>query len=105
MTRRENYYSHVMSSDYEKLRKLLDDNYVVVCFVDYVYDTGGRKITYRDVAKAKSKDFRPVSGSYGYVVESRGIVYLDWDRRMKELRDVSFEQMCEELRLEFIDFV
>ena len=95
----------MMSSNYDKLRKLLDDGYVVVCFVSYVYDTGGRKITYRDVAKAKSKDFRPVSGSYGYVVEARGIVYMDWDRRMLELRGVSFEQMCEEIGLEFIDFV
>ena len=94
-----------MSSDYDKLRRLLDDNNVVVCFVNYVYDTGGRKITYRDVAKAKSNDYNPNSLNYGYVVEARGIVYMNWDRRMKDLRDIDFETMCEDLKLEFIDVV
>lgn len=94
-----------MSSDYGKLRKLLDEGNVVVCFVNYLYDMGGRRITFRDVAKAKSNDRNPLSHDYGYVVEARGIVYLTWDRRMKELRDVTFEMMCENLKLEFIDVV
>ena len=94
-----------MSSDYDKLRRLLDDGNVVVCFVNYIYDTGERKITYRDVAKAKSNDYNPNSPNYGYVVESRGIVYLNWDRRMKELRDIDFDTMCEDLKLEFVDVV
>ena len=103
MIKRQNYYASIMSDDYEKLRKLLDEGYVVVCFVNYHYDTGGRKILFRDVAKAKNKDCNPISKNYGYIVEARGIIYLDWDRKMKELRDVSFEQMCEEIGLEFID--
>lgn len=106
MKQRSNYYSQYMSEDYEKLRKLLDDGNVVVCFVNYVYDVGGgRKITYRDVAKVKSNDYNQNSPNYGYVVEARGIVYMNWDRRMKELRDVSFETMCEEINLQYIDVV
>lgn len=101
---RKNYYSEHMSSDYEKLRKLLDDGYAVVCFVNYVYDTGSEKITFRDVAKAKSNDYNPNSKSYGYVVEARGIVYINWDVRMKELRYVTFETLCEEIGLQFIDY-
>lgn len=105
MRNRSNYYAQHMSDDYEKLRRLLDDGNVVVCFVDYVYDTGGRKITYRDVAKAKSNDYSPASANYGYVVEARGIIYISWDANMKRLRDITFEQMCGDLRLEFIDVV
>lgn len=105
MKSRSNYYAQFMSDDYEKLIKLLDDGNVVVCFVNYPYDTGGRKIMFRDVAKVKSNDYNPNSMNYGYVVEARGIIYLSWDRRMKELRDVSFETMCEDLKLEYIDVV
>ena len=94
-----------MSDDYEKLIKLLDEGNVVVCFVNYLYDTGGRKIVFRDVAKAKSNDYNHNSPNYGYVVEARGIVYLNWDRRMKELRDVSFAKMCENINLQYIDVV
>lgn len=105
MRNRTNYHAQYMSSDYDKLRRLLDDGNVVVCFVNYIYDTGERKITYRDVAKAKSNDYNPNSPNYGYVVESRGIVYLNWDRRMKDLRDIDFDTMCEDLKLEFVDVV
>ena len=103
MIRRTNYYSALMSRDYGKLRDLLDRGIVAVCFVDYVYDTGARKTVFRDVAKAKSNDQNPNGRSYGYVVEARGIVYISWDRRMQELRGVRFEELCEELNLEFID--
>lgn len=105
MRSRTNYYAAHMSDDYGKLTRLLDDGNVVVCFVNYLYDMGGRRIMYRDVAKAKSNDYNPMSPNYGYVVEARGIVYLSWDRRMKELRGVTFEDMCEDLKLEFIDVV
>ena len=104
MKQRSNYYAQYMSEDYGKLRKLLDDGNVVVCFVNYVYDVGGgRKITYRDVAKAKSNDYNPFSKNYGYIVEARGIRYLEWDARMTELRGMTFEGMCEEMNLQFID--
>lgn len=92
-----------MSDDYGRLMSLLDDGNVVVCFVNYVYDTGAKKITYRDVAKAKSNEQGIGSKSYGYVVEARGIRYLEWDRRMVGLRGVTFEQMCEDLNLQFIE--
>ena len=92
-----------MSDDYDKLRKLLDEGNVVVCFVDYLFDTGGRRITYRDVAKVKSNDYNPNSKNYGYVVEARGIVYMNWDRRMTELRGVTFKGLCEDINLQFID--
>ena len=106
MIKRNNYYSSMMSADYEKLKKLLDDGNVVVCFVNYLYDMGaGRKITYRDVAKVKSNDYNPNSKNYGYVVEARGIVYMDWDRNKGELRHVTFEELCEELNLQYIDYV
>lgn len=94
-----------MSEDYEKLRKLLDDGNVVVCFVNYLYDMGGRKIMFRDVAKAKSNDYNPLSPNYGYVVEARGIRYLEWDRNMEKLRGVTFETLCEDLKLQYIDVV
>ena len=103
MRSRENYYKDFMSDDYKKLRKLLDEGKVVVCFVNYVYDTGGRKILYRDVAKAKSNDYREMSDNYGYVVEARGIVYANWDRKMLKLREFTFEAMCEEIGLQYID--
>lgn len=103
MRQRNNYYAQYMSEDYDKLRRLLDDGNVVVCFVNYIYDMGDRKITFRDVAKAKSNDYNPISKNYGYVVEARGIRYLEWDGRMRELRGVEFDALCEELKLQFID--
>ena len=92
-----------MSDDYERLRRLLDDGNVVVCFVNYIYDMGGRKITFRDVAKVKSNDYSPSSRNYGYIVEARGIRYLEWDCRMKELRGIDFDTLCEEIGLQYID--
>ena len=103
MRQRSNFYAEFMSDDYEKLMKLLDEGNVVVCFVNYEYRMGDMKIMYRDVAKAKSNDYNFNSKNYGYVVEARGIRYLDWDRRMPELRHITFEEMCKELKLEFID--
>ena len=103
MKQRSNYYADVMSEDYEKLRKLLDGGNVVVCFVNYLYDMGGRKIMFRDVAKVKSNDYNPNSLNYGYVVEARGIVYMQWDGNMKKLRGVTFEALCEEIGLQFVD--
>ena len=105
MKRRSNYYSQSMSNDYGKLMKLLDDDQVVVCFVDYEYDTGGRRMMFRDVAKVKSNDYNQNSKNYGYVIEARGIVYGTWDRRMQELRGYTFEQECERLGLKFIDII
>lgn len=102
MKQRVNYYAQHMSADYGKLRELLDNGNVLVCFVDYEYRMGENKILFRDVAKAKSNDYNPISKNYGYVVEARGIRYLEWDGRMAELRHVTFEQMCEDLRLEYI---
>lgn len=104
MKSRKNYYAGLMSDDYDRLRSLLDDGNVVVCFVDYVYDTGGKRITFRDVAKVKSNDYGVMSKNYGYVVEARGIVYINWDRRMQELRGVTFEGLCEDMNLKFIDY-
>ena len=94
-----------MSDDYEKLEKLLDEGNVVVCFVNYEYRTGGRDILYRDVAKVHRNDYQPFSKNYGYIVEARGIVYGSWNRNMKELRDKTFADECERLKLQFIDFV
>ena len=92
-----------MSEDYEKLRKLLDDGNVVVGFVNYKFQTGGKTILFRDVAKIKSNDYNQNSQNYGYIVEARGIVYLAWDRRMNELRGVTFEGLCEEMNLQYIE--
>ena len=92
-----------MSEDYDLLMKLLDEGNVVVCFVNYLYDTGGRKIVYRDVAKVKTNDYNPNSMNYGYIIESRGIIYGQWDRRNQKLRDWSFKDECERLKLQFID--
>lgn len=93
----------MMSDDYGHLAELLDAGNMVVCFIDYEYRTGDRTIVFRDVAKARSNDYAPSSHNYGYTVEARGIVYLSWDRRMLELRGVTFAGMCEELRLQFIE--
>ncbi len=105
MMRRTNYYSGCMSDDYDKLMKLLDTGNVVVCFVDYVYDTGGKKTLYRDVAKVHSNNYSQISANYGYIVEARGIVYASWDRRMEKLRGVTFEGMCDDVNLQFIDIL
>ena len=104
MIRRKNYYAESMSDDYEKLRKLLDDGNVVVCFIDYEYRTGGKTTVFRDVAKAKNNEYNPNSKNYGYVVEARGIVYMSWDRRMLELRGVTFDGLCQDINLQFIDY-
>ena len=105
MKQRNNYYAQFMSEDYEKLRKLLDDGNVVVCFVNYLYDMGGRKIMFRDVAKVKSNDYNTNSRNYGYIVEARGIRYLEWDKNMEMLRGVTFEGLCEEMNLQYIDMI
>ena len=97
-----NYYDGSMSSDYGELRNLLDKGYVVVCYVNYLYRTGERTVVFRDVAKAKSNDRNPNTQGYGYTVEARGIIYLSWDRSMETLRGMTFEQMCEDLKLEWI---
>ena len=103
MKQRSNYYAQYMSEDYDKLKRLLDEGNVVVCFVNYEYRTGDMKIIFRDVAKVKSNDYNQNSMNYGYVVEARGIRYMEWDRRMPDLRHVTFEDMCKELKLQFID--
>ena len=103
MKSKKNLYSSLMSSDYGRLRRLMDDGFVVVCFVDYVFDTGGRRMVFRDVAKAKANDYNPNSKNYGYLLEARGIVYLSWDKRMSELRGVTFEGLCEDINVQFID--
>ena len=103
MIRRRNFYEGRMSADYERLEKLLDEGNVVICFVDYNYRTGGKDILYRDVAKVHANDFRPMSQNYGYVIESRGIVYGSWDRNMQKLRGKTFGDECTRLRLEYID--
>lgn len=93
-----------MSSDYGKLQKLLDEGFVVACFVNYIFDTGEKKILYRDIAKVRNNGKRIFSGDYGYVVECRGKVYTTWDKNMERLRKITFEEEFEKLRLEFIDF-
>lgn len=100
MKSRTNYYAPFMSRDYDRLKKLLDRDNVVVCFVDYLYDTGGRRIMFRDVAKVKNNDSPVYSKSYGYTVEARGIIYGQWDSRMNR----TFEEECERMNLEFIDY-
>ena len=105
MKKRSNYYVRMMSDDYDRLRKLLDDDQVVVCFVNYEYDTGGKRIMFRDVAKVKSNDYSQNSMNYGYVIEARGIVYGSWDRRMEKLRGVTFRGECERLGLQYLDII
>lgn len=104
MIRRRNYYENHMSADYDKLVKLLDEGKVVVCFVNYEYRVGEKAILYRDVAKVHANDYRPISPNYGYVIEARGIVYGSWDVNMQKLRGRKFEDECNRLKLEFIDF-
>lgn len=107
MIRIQNYYSDHLSEDYDRLTELLDKGYVVICFVDYIFDTGAKKQVFRDVAKVKVKSDRYSfsSPNYGYVVEARGIRYVDWDRRMQQLQGKTFVSECERLRLQFIDFL
>lgn len=95
----------MMSDNYDRLVELLDKGFVVACFVDYVYDTGSRKILYRDIAKVKANDRPKGSKGYGYVIEARGIIYGSWDRRGLELRGVTFRNECERLNLLYIDKV
>lgn len=104
MIRRRNFYENRMSADYERLMKLLDEGNVVICFVNYEYKTGEKSILYRDVAKARTNDYSPISKNYGYVIEARGIVYGSWDTNMMKLRGKTFADECKRLGLEFIDF-
>lgn len=103
MIRRVNYYTAKMSDDFVKLARLLDEGNVVVCFVNYIYDTGTRKILYRDVAKVHSNNYPQMSKNYGYIIESRGCVYGQWDKNMLELRKWTFRDECERLNLQYID--
>lgn len=100
-----NYYSDYMSEDYDRLAELLDDGKVVVCYVDFVFDTGESRKVFRDVAKAKKRSERHVIGSpyYGYVVEARGIRYIDYENKQEQMRGVTFKSECERLRLQYID--
>lgn len=94
----------MMCEDYDRLIELLDGGNVVVCYVDYVYDSGEKKTVYRDVAKAKATErYRQGTPNYGYIVEARGIRYIEWDNRKESLRGITFKNECEKLRLQFIE--
>lgn len=103
MSSRRNLYENFMSNDYAKLQKLLDEGNVVACYVNFLFDTGEKKIIYRDIAKARNNGKRLFSGDYGYIVECRGKLYISWDKNMERLRKITFDEECEKLRLEFID--
>lgn len=103
MKNRQNYYAPYMSDDYDRLVKLLDEEKVLVCFVNYRYDTGGKVTIFRDVAKVKTNEYPPYSKNYGYVIEARGIIYGCWDRRMEEFGK-TFKDECERLKLQYIDY-
>lgn len=99
-----NYYDGFMSDDYDKLMELLDQGNVVACYVDYTVDYGSEKKVFRDIAKAKKKErYNITSPNYGYVVEARGIRYIDWDRNREKLQFVTFKDECERNNLQFIE--
>ena len=100
----KNYYDGYMKDDYDHLIALLEQGNVVVCYVDYIYDTGEKKTVYRDVAKAKVTEKYPIgSPNHGFVVEARGIRYIDWNKRKQELRHVTFQEEGAKLRLQYIE--
>ncbi|MCP4763939.1 MAG: hypothetical protein GY870_19360 [archaeon] len=92
----ENMFQHSdlyeVSKDYQRLYKLIQKGFRVVCFVDY---TKGAK--YRDVAFYRGK----TKYSLCWELIGRGISYTQFDPEIDTQND--FIQDCERINLEFID--
>ena len=96
----ENINGYKLSSDYHRLKELLDKGYIVVCFVDYDFGDGYPPV--RDVCKAKRKEHSKVG--YGYSFGARGIEYVSWDSWGLKMQNYpTFEGLCEMNNIEFID--
>ena len=84
-----------LSRDYRRLRALLDEGVLIVCFADHKADG----ILYRDVCQAWYSQRRKPAFSR-YVFMARGIEYCGWNPSVSQ---VSFEEMMERHGIEFID--
>lgn len=79
------------SKDYKHLKELLDNGYQVVCFCTYDVNKG---YYVTDVCKATCYDGR-------YQISARGIEYGAYWPKMHRYK--SFEDMCENRNIEFIE--
>ena len=81
------------SKDYKHLIELLDKGYEVVCFCTYDINRNGIIVT--DVCRARSQE----NGRYS--ISARGIEYGCYWPSMHAFD--SFEEMCEHLKLDYIE--
>ncbi|MCL2289130.1 MAG: hypothetical protein FWC34_00265 [Bacteroidetes bacterium] len=86
-----------LSRDYDRLKHLLDNRYIVVCFADYRFKRRGKKeVPNRDICKVWKDEF----GIYD--VCARGISYCSYNPASKEMSP-TFNEMMEFANIEFID--
>ena len=98
MKRHKNAYK--WSKDYKRLRYLLDNGYMVVCLADYdFYKDGSPKD--RDICKGTHFVCDGNHKYDCYQISSRGFGYVnhyDWESDFR-----SFDDVCVEMNIEFID--
>lgn len=91
-----------LSKDYKRLKELVDDGYIVVCFVDYSYTIDDMKRTRRDICALHHMCYDNYPKGEEYSFGGRGYCYGNLypnDSVWKE----SFEEFCQGLNVEFID--
>lgn len=88
------------SRDYDRLQKLLDDGYEVICLADYDFYRDGEHPMERDICRARKHIYDNPEYNH-YSVGSRGIVYVDFP--MWASKFTTFEKRMCLANVEFID--
>ena len=98
------FIPYKLSKDYDRLRRLLNKGYPIVCYVDYRFHGETKDIpASRDICRAKLH-YNGKSCAY-YDFSVRGTSYISWFyQNAKEYEKYpTFESLCEKSNVEFID--
>lgn len=88
-----------LSRDYERLKRLLDDGYEVVCVIDYDFWHDGEHPMSRDICRARKFESDGNRGHDYYAFSSRGMGYGEIYKDDK----YGFGDYCTAWNVEFID--
>ena len=89
-------YATGFSRDYERLRKLLNDGYEVICFLAFKCDG----IMHRDMCLAE----RQKSGVYRFYARRIDYLWYDESERRHEYYPQTFEEMMSRHDVEVLDY-
>jgi len=88
------------SRDYDRLRKLLDDGYEIICLADYDFFRDGKHPMERDICRAR-KHIATNPEYTAYRISSRGVGYVVYP--MWEAKFTTFDNCMRQANVEFLD--